>query len=268
MNCFFCCDDIKHRKIISSRPERIDFQPIRCYTCCVKTYINDTTVTYETKYVKRYAGQAAFTGMREEGHAAAIRNKRRTKEKTMKKEYFSIPNLMGYLRILLIPVFFTLYLNAKTRTEYLTALLVLAVSYLTDFFDGKIARRFDMVTDWGKALDPVADKLTQGALALALTFRYPLMKGFLALFLVKEIYMGVMGLYLVKREKKINGAQWYGKICTAVIDIGIFALLLFPRMPRTIADLLLYAMMAVMLVTLARYAAYHVSVIRELNKEA
>ena len=124
-----------------------------------------------------------------------------------------------------------------------------------------------MVTDWGKALDPVADKLTQGALALALTFRYPLMAGFLALFLVKEIYMGVMGIYLVKREKKINGAQWYGKICTGVIDIGIFALLLFPQMPARAADGLLYAMMGVMILTSIRYIMYHISVIKELQRQ-
>ncbi len=76
-----------------------------------------------------------------------------------KKEIFSIPNLMGYFRILLIPVFCYLYITAETEREYLYAALVVLLSSLTDLFDGKIARRFHMVTELGKALDPIADKL-------------------------------------------------------------------------------------------------------------
>ena len=89
----------------------------------------------------------------------------------MKKEYFNIPNLMGYFRILIIPAFLFLYGRAETKWEYFAAFFVLALSYLTDFLDGKIARKFHMVTDWGKMLDPIADNLTQGALAVACTFQ-------------------------------------------------------------------------------------------------
>ena len=67
-----------------------------------------------------------------------------------KKEIFSIPNLMGYFRILLIPVFCYLYITAETEREYLYAALVVLLSSLTDLFDGKIARRFHMVTELGK----------------------------------------------------------------------------------------------------------------------
>ena len=93
------------------------------------------------------------------------------KGQRMKKEYFNIPNLMGYFRILIIPVFLFLYVRAETKWEYFAAFFVLALSYLTDFLDGKIARKFHMVTDWGKMLDPIADNLTQGALAVACTFQ-------------------------------------------------------------------------------------------------
>ena len=75
-----------------------------------------------------------------------------------KKEIFSIPNLMGYFRILLIPVFCYLYITAETEREYLYAALVVLLSSLTDLFDGKIARRFHMVTELGKALDPIAEE--------------------------------------------------------------------------------------------------------------
>ena len=100
-----------------------------------------------------------------------------------KKDLFTIPNLMGYFRILLIPVFCYFYIK---KQAYLLAAGIVLISSLTDLFDGYIARRFNMVTELGKALDPVADKLTHAALALCLAFRYPLMWALLALMAVKE----------------------------------------------------------------------------------
>ena len=78
------------------------------------------------------------------------------------KERFSIPNLMGYFRLLLIPVFCYLYL---AKEAYHWAAGVVLLSSLTDLFDGRIARKFNMITNLGKALDPIADKLTHGALS-------------------------------------------------------------------------------------------------------
>lgn len=110
------------------------------------------------------------------------------------KEIFTIPNLMSYFRILLIPVFCAVYLTASNTKDYYIAAGILLVSSLTDLFDGRIARRFHMVTELGKALDPIADKLTHAALAVCLAVRYPLMRALLVLMAVKEGYMGIMGL--------------------------------------------------------------------------
>ncbi len=176
----------------------------------------------------------------------------------MKKEYFNIPNLMGYFRILLIPVFLILYNRAETISGFLAAFFVLGLSYLSDFLDGRIARRFNMVTDWGKMLDPVADKLTQAALAVACTFYYPATVWLLALFLVKELYMGVMGLYLVRKRGLLYGAQRFGKVCTAALDGGILLLLLFPQMPLLLSNLLLLFIMTTMVITWMKYIGFHV----------
>lgn len=77
--------------------------------------------------------------------------------KQLKQEAFSIPNLLSYFRLLLIPLFIQLYMN-ENFTE---ALITLAASGLSDVIDGRVARKYNMVTDLGKVLDPVADKLTQ-----------------------------------------------------------------------------------------------------------
>ena len=176
----------------------------------------------------------------------------------MKKEYFNIPNLMGYFRILMIPVFLVTYYRADTPKEFGISLLVLAITFLTDFFDGKIARKFNMVTEFGKTLDPFADKLTQGALTIAVTFHHSLMRLFLVVLVIKEFYMGIMGYYLTRKKKiVINGAEWYGKVCTGIFDIGIFLLLLFPEMPEQKSNIIVIIMLAAGVLTLLRYIQFH-----------
>ena len=112
------------------------------------------------------------------------------------KERFSIPNLMGYFRLLLIPVF--------CYTMRIVANVLFIVASLTDLFDGMIARKFNMITNLGKALDPIADKLTHGALALCLAFRYPQMWVLFGLMVLKEGYMVVMGLLFFRKGKMLN----------------------------------------------------------------
>ena len=156
-----------------------------------------------------------------------------------KREIFSIPNLMGYFRILLIPVFSWMYCTADSTGDYYAAAVVVGVSGLTDMFDGKIARRFNMITELGKFIDPLADKLTQAALLLCLAVRYPLMRAVLALFVVKEGFMLVMGALLLPRGRKLDGAMWFGKVCTAVLYAVLFLLLLLPGIGTAAANVLI-----------------------------
>ena len=173
------------------------------------------------------------------------------------REYFSIPNLLSYFRLILIPVYLLVYFNAEEPKDLVWAALVIAVSGLTDMFDGKIARHFNMITEWGKLIDPVADKLTLAAVALSLAFRFPLMRLVFALYVVKEAFMGVMGLIMLRRGSKLNGAMWYGKVCTAVTYLVIFVLLLFPELPPWAQTLLISLQIAVTLMAFALYAAYY-----------
>ena len=77
--------------------------------------------------------------------------------KDWKKEVFTIPNLLSLFRLLLIPVYVVIYLNADSLADYYIAAAILAVSCLTDLVDGKIARHFHMISTLGKFLDPLAD---------------------------------------------------------------------------------------------------------------
>lgn len=170
------------------------------------------------------------------------------------REYFSIPNLLGYLRLILIPVYLYYYLRAKSTDDYYAAAGIMLVSFLSDFFDGKIARRFNMITEFGKILDPVADKMTQGVLAISFSFRYPVMRLVLVVFLLKEGFMGVVGAYMMKKGYRMNGAQMYGKVCTAVLDVVMMVLLVFPDISITTVSLLSALCLAFMAYSLIRYA--------------
>lgn len=186
------------------------------------------------------------------------------KNRIDKKEIFSIPNLMGYFRILLIPLFSWMYCTADSTGDYYAAAVVVGVSGLTDMFDGKIARRFHMITELGKFIDPLADKLTQAALLICLAIRYPLMRAVLVLFVIKEGFMAVMGALLLPRGKKLDGAMWFGKVCTAVLYAVLFLLLLLPGIGTTAANVLIGICGAFLLFSFLMY----IPVFRRMWKES
>ena len=146
-------------------------------------------------------------------------------EKIKKEEIWSIPNCMGYFRILLIPVFCVIYLNADSVKDYYLAAGIVLVSTITDLFDGKVARKFNMVTELGKFVDPFADKLTHGAVALCLCTRYKRMIWLVALMAIKEGFMAVMGLINLKeiRWSKMVWENMYGYFVRSFRRAGFHA---------------------------------------------
>lgn len=174
------------------------------------------------------------------------------------QEVFSIPNLLTYFRFVLIPVFVCLYL----RGSYTMAGAALVLSALTDLFDGKIARHFNQITELGILLDPIADKLTEGAVLLCLVMRYRLMAVLLVIYVLKEGFMAVAGAVMLRRHKKLGGAMWFGKVCTAVFYIITLVLTFFPSVPPKVADPMMLACGGMMLFTLVRYAILYLHMAR------
>lgn len=160
----------------------------------------------------------------------------------LKKEIFSIPNILSYFRILLIPVFIVLFLNSEGNMGYhIASASVLVVSGLTDMLDGKIARSFNQITELGKIIDPVADKLTQCAIMVCLAMRYELLWTFFGILVVKEITMAVLAFLFMKKGRKLKGAHWYGKVSTTVFYLVMIALLAVPpsKMPFELSTVLI-----------------------------
>lgn len=153
-----------------------------------------------------------------------------------KKDIFTVPNMLSMLRLLLIPVYIVIYLNAVQPRDYYLAATVLAVSCLTDVVDGQIARRFNMISNFGKFLDPLADKLTQLALTLSLSVHYPMLRLVLLLFLGKELFQTVAALFMYRQGKALPGAILPGKICTTVLFISFIVLVLMPDLDMNIVN--------------------------------
>ena len=132
----------------------------------------------------------------------------------------TVPNLLSLIRILLIPVFGVLFYQGHIGW----AVIILVISGLTDFFDGKIARRFNQISELGKMLDPIADKLTQITIAVVIFLEFnksqnPTMQWFkwvFLFFLFKELLMVIIGAIMLACGLRPVAAEIYGKVATFV----------------------------------------------------
>lgn len=151
-----------------------------------------------------------------------------------KKEILTIPNLLSLLRLILIPVYMTIYLNATTASDYYLSAAILAVSCLTDMIDGKIARHFNMISTIGKILDPFADKATQFTLILCLALKHPVLWYLVGLFVVKEGFQLIAGGIMLRKGRMLDGALMSGKVCTTVLFVSLIILVMLPALPETV----------------------------------
>lgn len=173
--------------------------------------------------------------------------------KNWKKEIFTIPNLLSFFRLILIPVYMVIYINAQQPRDYIIAGSILAVSCLTDMVDGKIARKFNMITTLGKFLDPLADKITQFTLMICLALRYPILWAVSVLFFVKELFQLVAGILAANRGYILKGALISGKVCTTILFISLVALVVFPDIGDIMISIIALIDAAFLLIAFADY---------------
>ncbi len=155
--------------------------------------------------------------------------------KFSKEDIFTIPNILTYVRIICIPFFVWMmieYYLDRQATQYLWAGFGLFVfASITDVVDGYIARHFNQVSDIGKVLDPIADKVLQ---CVALIMLVCLLQGvyflFMALLIVKEVFMAISSRYfMVKSKSQINQqSNKWGKAGATINFIGIVLAFIVP----------------------------------------
>ena len=173
--------------------------------------------------------------------------------KNWKKEIFTIPNLLSMFRLVLIPVYISIYLNAQSSADYYLAAAILAVSCLTDLIDGFIMLRRTPISTLGKILDPLADKLTQFTLIVCLTVKYPILKYLVGLFVLKESFQLIAGCLNLRKGKMLKGALLTGKICTTVLFLSLILLVMIPEMPEKFVTIIAIIDAIFMLAAFADY---------------
>ncbi len=180
-----------------------------------------------------------------------------------KEKIWNVPNILTMIRLALIPVYWYLLLT----DHYYWALAVFAVASLTDVADGFIARKYNLITDFGKLMDPLADKLMSLSVMLSLTVKGIIPWPAPVLLLLKEGTMVVGGLILYSK-KVVVFSEWIGKLAQTVV-VGSLLSCFFPeailaRLGFPLHVYLVWAGVALTLIALA----YYIRVALKLNKEA
>lgn len=181
-----------------------------------------------------------------------------------KNQVFTIPNLLTMIRLLMIPVIIHLYCDDR---NYTAAAAMVLLSGLTDVVDGIIARKCNQVSDLGKIIDPIADKLTQVTILYCLVTKYALMLPMLILFVAKELIMAICGLLVIWKEHKVNCAQWFGKLNTVTLYLSMTILILFPQIGTVAANSLILLCAATTILALVKYLRFYKGILGSNRKE-
>lgn len=190
--------------------------------------------------------------------------------KDWKKEILTIPNVLSLFRLVLVPVYVLIYLNATQPVHYYIAGSILAVSCLTDLIDGKIARHFNMITTVGKVLDPFADKITQFTLAICLAIRHPVLWIMVVLIFVKELFQLIAGIVAFRKKLILKGALMSGKICTTVLFVSLILLVLMPQLSEDVVGIVTIVDVIFLLIAFADYVRTyykHTPMLEDLNDQ-
>ena len=174
-----------------------------------------------------------------------------------------MPNTLTVLRIFLIIPFVIYYAGDQVYK----ATVVLVLSGLTDLLDGMIARRFHQFTELGQMLDPLADKMTQGAVAICFAVKQPILVPFLAVFVAKEALMVAAGIFLIgKKKKRPGGSKWYGKIATVLFYVSFGTIVALKGIwgveNLAVSVSLLSVTAAFMIYAFVRYAQVYFAIVR------
>lgn len=171
----------------------------------------------------------------------------------------NIPNILSIIRIFLVPLFTYEFI---CNDNYILAGILLLISGVTDCLDGYIARKYNMITNLGKILDPVADKLTQVMAVLCLAVKgHTIMWYVLAFLVFKDIAMMIGGITLYKNKDMVVSANWYGKISTIVFYFAVIFISLFHSyIPDLVTSILASIVLLVLIGAFIGYVFYFFSI--------
>lgn len=144
--------------------------------------------------------------------------------------------------------------------------IIFIISGLTDIIDGFIARKFNMISDFGKAFDPVADKLTQISMLFCLVTRFPLMLIPLVILIIKESLAAIMNMITLKKAGFVVSAVWHGKVNTVLIYSMMFIHIVWFNIPEIVSNVLIVVCIVMMVISSFLYTKSDVKAIKHEDK--
>ena len=170
--------------------------------------------------------------------------------------FWTMPNVLSMLRLVLIIPLFWLIVNEGTLF-WIMIIVVLAIA--SDYFDGRIARWSNSVSEWGKVLDPMADKIGGGAVVAALTIQGSLPVWFLAALAVRDIAILIGGGIIRVRTGAITQSMWSGKVAVTAVAITALAALL--RADAPVLEFCIWASTVLLAYSFLRYMVRFFSIL-------
>ncbi len=159
----------------------------------------------------------------------------------------------------MIPIFGYFLLTG----QYVVGVILFIIAGLTDVLDGYIARKFDMVTSWGKFADPMADKLMQATALVILTINNIIPYPIIVIVVVKEALIAAGSILLYKKDDIVVTSNWYGKMATVIFYLAIIMAIVFkinnlkpPYTDVIVNSLMLIAILSSLFALLMYFLAY------------
>lgn len=157
------------------------------------------------------------------------------------KDLFTIPNILTFCRILLITPFVSFFLE----DNFIGAVSVLLLSALSDCLDGLLARKLNQITELGKVLDPIADKLTLLSIAFCFSVYMPKIIPIMIILATKDVLMLIAGTKLIKNGIAPPPAKWYGKVATAFFYFSTTLIIFLKVFLKFENDYLTFALLSI-----------------------
>lgn len=174
--------------------------------------------------------------------------------------HLNIPNTLSLFRLLLVPVFAWFFFLPADGVRYWAA-GIYALAFVTDVADGYIARHLNQITRLGRILDPLADKLMTFSVIICITVAGMIPIWAVTVFFVKEAFMLIGGVIMLKKTGDVIPANWLGKCSTGVFFVVCAALVLFPTIPPSWAVVLISLALALTVAALLNYLRLYLSVL-------
>ena len=180
------------------------------------------------------------------------------------KDIYKIPNLLSIFRIILVfPIAYLMYFDLQNNRTLIIILII--ISGLSDISDGVIARKFNMITELGKIIDPIADKLSVFTFAIIIVLKGMFPLWLFVVIAARDIAIVFAGIYLKRKDKVILMSNYPGKLAALSMGLIILFSIINIELLNTINSFLYYVTLVLIVYSTYIYLTRFIKIVRQKN---